>query len=71
MKGLLLRAKASGEILEMIYQSDKGTLSQRRVKIIEIYPDSIKAYCFLRKMPRVFKFNNILSVGSSRRVRGA
>lgn len=71
MIGVLLRAKANGEVLEMIYHSDKGKLSQRRVRIIEVYQDSIKAYCFLREMPRVFKFDNILSVGSSKKLRGA
>lgn len=71
MKGILLRGKASGEVLEMIYQSDKGQISQRKVKILEVYLDCIKAYCLLRKMPRIFKFNNILSIGPSRRARGA
>ncbi|MBG9585607.1 hypothetical protein [Cytobacillus firmus] len=69
MDGLLLRAQESGEQLEMIYQNGTGEISQRSVKILEVQSDSVKAYCFLRKMPRVFRKDNILSIGPMRKHR--
>ncbi|WP_026582114.1 hypothetical protein [Bacillus sp. J33] len=72
MKGLLLRAHESGEQLEIIYHSGSGEISQRVVKILEVQSDSIKAFCLLRKMPRVFRRENILSIGPiNRHRRGA
>lgn len=62
MNGLLERALESGEILEMIYLSNKGEISQRRITVIEVSSGIITAYCFLRKKPRIFKRSNILSI---------
>jgi predicted DNA-binding transcriptional regulator YafY len=67
MKGLLENAVESGEILEMIYLSDKGEISQRRIKVIEVSPGIISGYCMLRKKPRFFKRSNILSIGTVRK----
>lgn len=67
MKGLLLRALESGEVLEMIYQSDKGELSQRRIKVLDITNGTIKAFCLLRNRQRFFKTTNILSIGPIRK----
>ncbi|MEH7122130.1 hypothetical protein V7127_02675 [Bacillus sp. JJ1773] len=71
MKGLLLRAEETGEILELIYMSDKQKLSQRTVMVLEVHQDSIKAFCFMRRMPRIFKLDNILSIAPARIRRGA
>lgn len=68
MNGLLKRALDTGQILEMIYMTDKGELSQRKVKVIKISPGAIKAYCFLRKQQRSFKVENILSMGPVRKI---
>jgi predicted DNA-binding transcriptional regulator YafY len=67
MKGLLLRAMESGEVLEMIYLSDKGVISQRIIKIIDVSNEVFTAYCFLRHKPRVFKLTNILSIGPEKK----
>jgi len=40
----------------------KGSeISKRRIKVTEIKDDYIKAYCYFRKQPRIFKTENILS----------
>jgi predicted DNA-binding transcriptional regulator YafY len=67
MKGLLERAVESGEVLEMIYLSGKGDISQRKIKVIEVSLVAIIGYCLLRKKPRVFKRVNILSIGLVRK----
>jgi predicted DNA-binding transcriptional regulator YafY len=69
MKGLLKRAAESKEVLEMIYQNNKGEFSQRRIQVIKMSEESFSAYCFTRKQQRTFKISNILSVGPVRKVR--
>ncbi|UPO88354.1 hypothetical protein [Niallia sp. Man26] len=72
MKGLLKRAVESNEVLEMIYQNNKGEFSQRRIQIIKVSEESFSAYCFTRKQQRTFKLSNVLSMGPIRKVmRGA
>lgn len=62
----------SNEVLEMIYLSDKGEISQRRIQVIRVYEESFTAYCFARKQQRTFKLSNVLSMGPTRKVmRGA
>ncbi len=69
MKGLLKRATESKEVLEMIYQNNKGEFSQRRIQVIKMSEESFNAYCFTRKQQRTFKISNVLSVGPVRKVR--
>ncbi|WP_018663809.1 hypothetical protein [Heyndrickxia acidiproducens] len=72
MKSLLLNAVESGERLEMIYISEKGEISQRIIKVLNVEDGSIKAYCCTRRQFRTFKLVNILSVGHLRKYnRGA
>ena len=72
MNGLLKRAVESNEVLEMIYQNNKGEFSQRRIQVIKLNEESFSAYCFIRKQQRTFKLSNVLSMGPTRKVmRGA
>ncbi|WP_182104280.1 hypothetical protein [Niallia taxi] len=72
MKGLLKRSIESNEVLEMIYQNNKGEFSQRRIQVIKVNEESFIAYCFTRKQQRTFKLSNVLSMGPTRKVmRGA
>lgn len=72
MNGLLKRAVESNEVLEMIYQNNKGEFSQRRIQVIKVNEESFSAYCFTRKQQRTFKITNVLSMGPTRKVmRGA
>jgi len=72
MKGLLKRAVESNEVLEMIYQNNKGEFSQRMIQVIKVNDESFSAYCFALKQQRTFKLSNVLSMGPTRKVmRGA
>ena len=62
MKGLLLRAVDSHEKLEMIYQSNKGEISQRVISVKKVGEQSFRAYCYIRKQVRTFTISNILSI---------
>lgn len=61
MKTLLLKSLEDGTPLEIIYLSEKEHISQRRISIIDMKDDNIKAFCFLRQTKRTFKISNILS----------
>ena len=67
MNVLLKRALETGEVVEMIYMSEKGELSQRRIRVLEVSSGSIRAFCLLRNKQRVFKAANILSIGPIRK----
>ncbi|MBU8773171.1 hypothetical protein [Cytobacillus oceanisediminis] len=69
MKGILLRATSNGEMLEMIYQDNKGNISQRRVKVLSMNNESFRAYCYARRQQRTFIVRNVLSVGPARKMR--
>ncbi|UYG93170.1 hypothetical protein [Cytobacillus firmus] len=69
MKGILLRAASNGEMLEMIYQDNKGNISQRRVKVLSMNNESFRAYCYARRQQRTFIIGNVLSVGPARKMR--
>ncbi|MCM3620527.1 hypothetical protein M3936_23515 [Sutcliffiella horikoshii] len=57
------------EVMEMIYMSNKGELSKRRVKVLSVQEDAFRAYCFVRKQQRTFKMINVLSIRPVRSVR--
>ncbi|WP_409304695.1 hypothetical protein [Peribacillus sp. SCS-155] len=61
MQTIFLRNLEEGVPLEIIYLTDKGAISQRRIQILEIKGNLIRAYCYLRKTKRTFKAENILS----------
>ncbi|MBM7645065.1 putative DNA-binding transcriptional regulator YafY [Scopulibacillus daqui] len=50
-----------GEIIEMIYVDKSGNFSQRKVKIISVADNYLKAYCYRRRCVRIFALENILS----------
>lgn len=62
MQSLLIRSKEEKLKLEMIYMTGKGELSQRVIRVINVYDHSILAYCFTRRKVRKFTNKNILSV---------
>ncbi|WP_147535744.1 hypothetical protein [Bacillus marasmi] len=63
---LLKKAAESGEMLEMIYISNKGEITQRKIKVINVSEKIFTAYCYLRHKRRVFKQSNILSIAPIR-----
>lgn len=52
--------------IDMIYMNQQGELTQRIIKVLEIQEHHIKAFCFMRKVKRTFKKENILSVSMIR-----
>lgn len=61
VKGILQRAIDSKEVIQIIYMSDKGEISQRYITVVSINPTHMNCYCHYRKQKRVLKISNILS----------
>ena len=69
MRILLVRALNNSQAVDMIYMNNKGLISQRRVKVISVHEETFQSYCFVRKQPRIFKLENVLSIRPVRSVR--
>lgn len=58
----LKRSVDYGEVLEMMYLAKDGTISKRRIKVLQVGEASFRAYCFLRKSKRTFTIDNVLAL---------
>lgn len=57
----LERAVKYGETLEVMYMAKDGSISKRKIKVLQMGETSFRAYCFLRKSKRTFLINNVLA----------
>ncbi len=57
---IIKKSLSDDRIIQIIYIKN-DVITERNIKVKEIYPDKIKAYCYLRKEIRYFKKENILS----------
>ena len=62
MKESLSKSMHYGQIVEVMYISNSGEITKRRIKVLKLQGDSFQAYCFLRKTKRTFKVNNVLAL---------
>ena len=62
MRLKLIRSIERGQIMEMVYLAKGGSVSQRRIKVLQVEGESFWAYCFLRKARRQFLTDNILAL---------
>lgn len=62
MHNNLLKAMRINDVVEIIYLAKDGQVSKRRVKVLQVDAVLFKAFCYLRKSTRTFKFDNILAL---------
>lgn len=62
MRKQLKKALMYGLLLDLIYMAEDGSISKRRVKVLQVGDDSFKGYCFLRGAKRTFKIDNVLAL---------
>lgn len=62
MRKTLERSVNYGEVLEMMYLAADGTISKRRIKVLQVGEVSFRAYCYLRKAKRIFTLENVLAL---------
>ncbi|MBP1934245.1 WYL domain-containing protein [Ammoniphilus resinae] len=59
------------QLVEIIYQDRLGQITQRKLKLISIEGNRLKAYCLSRRAVRSFSIPNILAVFPAALTRGA
>lgn len=55
------KAIINDQVLEIIYISANGIITQRAIKPFYSDPTYFRAYCFLRKSIRTFKVDHVLA----------
>lgn len=62
----LERAFVEGKPIEIIYIKKDNSVSQRSILVYGVTETYIKAYCLVKKQPRVFKVDFILAASFKR-----
>lgn len=62
MRKTLEKSVRYGEILDMMYVANDGSITKRRIKVLQVGEVSFRAYCYLRKSKRTFTIENVLAV---------
>jgi len=62
VKEQLIKAMQRQQIVSMMYISQSGAITKRRIKIIKLASDSFTAFCFTRWAKRTFLINNVLAI---------
>lgn len=47
--------------LDLIYMSNDGKITKRRIRAYKCDKESFTAYCYLRRSTRTFKVDNVLA----------
>lgn len=55
------------KVITIMYKSGEE-ITRRNIKVLDMHGDCIKAMCYLRHQPRVFKKDNILAADYCRRM---
>ncbi|WP_432355343.1 transcriptional regulator [Sporosarcina sp. A2] len=62
MRKKLDRAVRYGETLDMMYLAKDGSITKRRVSVLQVGESSFRAYCHLRGSKRTFVIDNVLAL---------
>ncbi len=59
MRDALIKSVEYNESLDMMYLAKDGSISKRRINVLQVGEISFRAYCFLRKSKRTFTIDNV------------
>lgn len=62
MKEQLIKAMQHNQLVDLMYISQTGEITKRRVKLIKIVGDRFQAFCFSKHAKRTFITDNVLAV---------
>lgn len=62
MRNQLIKSVERNYILNMMYLSNKGEFSNRRIQVLQVGDASFVAYCYLRRSKRTFTIANVLAL---------
>lgn len=57
----LTKCMGRNQLVELMYMDSKGSVSQRKVKILKIKGAIIQVFCFKRNAKRTFLIDNVLA----------
>lgn len=62
MKEQLIKAMQYNQLVDLMYISQNGEITKRRIKLIKIVGDKFQAFCFTKHAKRTFIIDNALAV---------
>jgi len=62
VRNQLIKSAEFYESLDMMYLAKDGSISKRRINVLQVGEVSFRAYCFLRKSKRTFTIDNVLAL---------
>ncbi|PIC84657.1 transcriptional regulator [Sporosarcina sp. P1] len=62
MRCSLEKALRYDDILEVIYEAKDGSISKRKIRVLNLHGKTFTAYCFLRNSKRTFLIDHVLAV---------
>ena len=62
MREKLEKAVNYGESLDMMYLAKDGSVTRRRINVLQMGDKSFRAYCHLRQSKRTFAIDNVLAL---------
>lgn len=62
MLKMLVKSVEYGQLLDMVYMAKDGSISQRRIKVLQVGDVSFRAYCFTKESKRTFTIDNVLAL---------
>lgn len=62
MRNKLMKSMERSELVDMMYLAKDGTVSKRRIGVLQVGDVSFRAYCHLRKSKRTFTIDNVLAL---------
>ncbi|MFD1929207.1 transcriptional regulator [Sporosarcina siberiensis] len=62
MRNQLIKSLEYKQSLDMMYMAKDGSISKRRINVLQVGEHSFRAYCFLRQSKRTFTIDNVLAL---------
>ncbi len=62
MRNELIKCMKHNNLMDMIYMTNDGHITKRKIKVIKASGDYFQTYCYLRRSVRTFKYSNILAL---------
>lgn len=62
MRNQLTKSNTFNQSLDMMYMASEGSITKRRIKVLQVNEGSFQAYCFLRGSRRTFRIDNVLAL---------
>lgn len=62
MRKELFKCMHKSRLAELIYMSQDGKITKRRVKVYKVDEQHFQGYCLLRRATRTFNHNNVLAL---------